>query len=296
MASFCHSALVNSSPRHISSYLIYAMPALIGSALFLAVSIRLHSMQFRLIAFLVYSNSFLLYAFRFLVGSIRFYSPLVHFASVPCQFDSRQLIALPSHFHSARFIPNSRRFKSPPFLSDHFVSSSSHLSATLFQINSNLLRLAAVRSISLPFRFFPHQCVSAPDQVRSVPFHSFSILIVSVRRVSVSMLHISCLFRFFSGRVYSLPIPLGSFQFRFRSSRFSSLPVHLGALQRLSMPDRIVSMHFKSESNRIGSDQFQFQAAPRIANSYLLISTLLQISSFRIIDLPIPFGSNLRRS
>ena len=125
---------------------------------------------------------------------------------------------------------------------------------------------------------------------------SGSGLIVSVRRVSVSTRNFSCLFRFRSGRVYSLPIPLGSFQFRFRSGRFYSLPVHLGAMQRLSMPTRIAASPLFAESDRIASDQFQFLAIRRIANSSLLISTLLQISSFRIIALPIPFGSNLRSS
>lgn len=224
------------------------MPVLLRSALFLAVSFPVRALPIRI------------YSVLFPSGSLRFSALPVRLSSTHCS--SVSLLFSWLHF----------QFKSPPFLSDHFVSSSSRLSATLFQINSNLLHLKAVRSLSIPFRFFPHQCVSAPAHVRSVPLHSFSILIVSVRRVSVSTRNFSCLFRFHSGRVYSLPIRLASNQFRSRSGRFYSLPVHLGAMQRLSMPAPIVSMHFKSESNRIVSDQCQFQEAPRIANSYLFIS------------------------
>ena len=205
----------------------------------------------RFFSVLISSSSFLLYAFRFLIGSIRFYSPLFHFASVPCQFDSHRLIAPPSHIYSARFIPNSNRRH---FESIQCFSNSARFGAILFQINSNLLHLKAIRGISIPFRFFPHQCVSAPAQIRSVPLHSFSILIVSVRRVSVSTRNFSCLFRFFSGRV-------------------DSFPILLGALQRLSIPYRIASDQFHLRSSLL-------HAFPDRRGSFALSALPSQVFSF----------------
>lgn len=182
-------------------------------------------------------------------------------------------------FYAFHFLVGSIRFYSPPTPVNAFLL---------------CLRSAHFDSGSYPFSAIPFLSTSflrasSPTRIHSTPGNAVSPRAVSFLRLLTS------------NQIGSLPprfdsVLRSSNRLSADSSRIKSVRFHRGSLQRLSMPDRIAASPLFAESDRIASDQFQFQAAPRIAKSYLFISTLLQISSFRIVALPIHFFSSLRRS
>lgn len=225
------------------------MPVLFLSVLLNSLPSRISSNLFQFVSALRLSLPDRIYSVLFPSSSLRFSALPALLPSTPCtsfslRLSSVQLCSFPIQIGS-----NRRQFASIQCSANPVL-----LAASLFQINSNLLRLEAIRGISLPFRFFPYRRLSSPAQVSSAPFHSFSILSVSVRRVSVSILHISCLFRF-------------------HSDHFISLPIQLGALQRLSIPYRIASDQFHRRSSLL-------DAFPDHRGSFALSALTSQAFSF----------------